>query len=329
MAKIFGRTADDQAAAQADHIRRVPLPDVMRIFVRKPGFLLSRLDQIANALYGALTTGGETLAQAEILLAIEAMDASDQVGLARACGIDTSTTAVILDNLVATGLVAREQDPHDRRRSLPVLTEEGEARMPGVRQDFAALQIALMEGFSEADRAVFVALLGELAASGDHSAPRWDAETSPFVGKPSFVARRALQIAHAQFAASIAPLTLTLRQFSALVILHLHPGLSQVEFARAYGLDPSTCAIVLKKLAARGLLAAVRSPDDRRKTLYATTPEGSDQAAALQPIADESEKAVMVYLGRGRRDELLKMLQVIVRCHAGKLRFPGCLPWDG
>jgi len=313
-------------AGEAAMPARVPIDDVMRIFLTKPGFLLNRVDQIANALYGKLAEGSETLAQAELLLAVAAEGERDQVGLARLCGIDTSTTAIILDNLEVAGFIARKQDPRDRRRSLPVLTDEGRARLSSVRAAFASLQRDLL-GDDPAERQSLVDLLGRIAG-GESGAPRWDADLSPFALEPSFLCRRALQISLAQFAACVAPLTITLRQFSALVILHLHPGLSQVEFARVFGLDPSTCAIVLKKLTARGLLEAVRAPDDRRKTLYFTTADGRDQAAQIQPAADRSEVLTLAALADGAFAQLLPILQGIVRRHAMRLRYPGCLPWD-
>ncbi|ODT87119.1 MAG: hypothetical protein ABS86_05335 [Sphingobium sp. SCN 64-10] len=306
----------------------MPIEDVMRVFLRKPGFLLNRIDQIINALYGMQPGAGETLAQAELLLAIEAGGESDQVGLARACGIDTSTTAIILDNLEMTGLITRVQDRRDRRRSLPVLTGKGQARMADVRGAFASLQEDLLSGLDAGERAGLVDLLGRVARADDRNAPRWDIASSPFAQAPSVLFRRALQISHAHFTACVAPLVVTLRQFSALVILHLHPGLSQVEFARIYGLDPSTCAIVLKKAAARGLLEAVRSPDDRRKTLYTTTALGREQAAIIQPEADRSERLALGMLTPADYDRLLAMLQAIVRRHSPRLRYPGCLPLD-
>jgi len=318
--------APSEAPALAS-LPRVPIDEVMRIFLTKPGFLLNRIDQIANALYGRLAEGSETLAQAEILLAIAAGQGRDQVGLARLCGIDTSTTAIILANLEVAGPVAPEQDPRDRRRSLPALTSRGEARLPSVQAAFSKLQTELLAGMDEARREAFVTLISRIVAGGDNGAPRWEEGDSPFAAQPSFLCRRALQICLAQFAACVAPLAITLRQFSALVILSLHPGLSQVEFARVFGLDPSTCAIVLKKLATRGLLEAVRAAEDRRKTLYFTTEAGREQLAQVQPAADRSAARTLAPLGPEEFARLLPMLQAIVRRHAARLRYPGCLPW--
>ena len=317
-----------EGAEQIDQEATVPINDVMRVFLRKPGFLLNRIDQIANALYGARAAGGETLAQAEMILAIEGRAGSDQVGLARACGIDTSTTAIILSNLEMTGLVAREQDMRDRRRSLPLLTQSGLERLPAVKTAFAALQEELLEPLQSSDRAALLEQLIRIARTSRDDGPRWDIENSPLAGAVSMLFRRALQISHARFHAQIAPMIVTLRQFSALLILDLHPGLSQVEFARVYGLDPSTCAVVLKKLAGRGLLRAVQSAQDRRKTLYSTTEEGREQIAVLQSFADQSEALIMADLSASSFAALLPPLQAIVRGHSPRLRYPGCLPWD-
>ncbi len=307
-------------------VRRVPIDEVMRVFLGKPGFLLNRIDQVANALYTLLGSGGETLAQAELLMAIEAGAASDQVGIARACGIDTSTCAIILGNLEMTGLVERVQDQRDRRRSLPALTAAGLARMPLIHEAFAALQDELLAHLLRPEAEAVCALLRRIADADRGAAPRWDPACSPLANAPSMLFRRALQISNAQFSACIAPLTITLRQFSALVILHLHPELSQVDYARSYGLDPSTCAIVLKKLTARGLLTAVRCPDDRRKTLYATTADGAEQAATIQAIADRSEGLTFLPLSAGEKARLLVELQAIVHRLSPRLRYPGCLP---
>lgn len=314
--------------AQVDGMNRVPITDVMRIFVRKPGFLLNRIDQIANALYGALSEGGETLAQAEMMLAIAARPGSDQVGLARACGIDTSTTAIILGNLEMTGRVARAQDERDRRRSLPVLTEAGERQLLTVRTAFDALQAEMLQPLSPQMVTSLLEQLVRLVQTSNDSAPRWDREESPLADAPTMLFRRALQISHARFNAQVGSMPVTLRQFSALVILELHPGLSQVEFARVYGLDPSTCAVVLKKLAARGLLRAVHSTQDRRKNLYFTTEEGRQQIAILQTKADESEELALEDLAVQSFQALLPPLQIIVRQHSPRLRYPGCLPLD-
>jgi len=310
---------------------RVPVDQLMATFINKPGFLLARIDQIANAVYAGLGDG-ETLAQAELLATLQAHgaagDPTDQIGLARACGIDTSTTATILDNLEMTGLVARQEDEKDRRRSLPVLTHLGRQRMAGVDAAFAALQAQLVLGMDAQQQAQLLALLDIVTHAEDGPAPRWDRIASPIAQAPSTLCRRALQLSQATFASCVAPDAITLRQFSALVILDLHPGLSQVEYARIYGLDPSTCAIVLKKLAARGFLSTARSDEDRRKTLYATTPAGRSQIVRIQPLADQSGRRSMGDLSQDEIDALIPLLQIIVRRHSARLRFPGCMPWE-
>lgn len=306
----------------------VPIEQVMRIFLNKPGFLLNRIDQIANVIYASCSADGETLAQAEMLLAIAEGDRTEQVGLARICGIDTSTAAVIIGNLEVTGLIKREQDLLDRRRSLPLLTDEGRARLPLVRKAFAELQEQLLNGIEPAQRAILIDLLAQIARTGNGKAPLWIMDGSLFEATPSMLFRRALQISHAQFSARVAPSTITLRQFSALLILHLHPGMCQVDYARAYGLDPSTCAVVLKNLKARGLLMTQQAADDRRKTLYFVTDRGREDAAVLQGLAEQSETEMMSALPDDTVLRLLPHLHAIAKIQSHRLRYPGCLSWD-
>src|SRR3954468_10587136 len=102
------------ATARSEQLPNRPCPDeadqaIMRHFLDKPGFLLARIDQICTSLYGDLSSG-ETLAQAEILLLSDALGATPQVALARAAGVDTSTTAYVLANLAARNWVTRRAD---------------------------------------------------------------------------------------------------------------------------------------------------------------------------------------------------------------------------
>src|SRR5438105_2167806 len=138
---------------QSAAARSEPLPNrngpgeadraIMRHFLDKPGFLLARIDQICTSLYGDLSSG-ETLAQAEILLLSDALGATPQVALARAAGIDSSTTAYVLANLAARDWVTRDADESDRRRTVVALTAAGDARIGRITADYARLQQLLL-----------------------------------------------------------------------------------------------------------------------------------------------------------------------------------------
>src|SRR5690625_3315738 len=98
------------AETVADRSAVEPAAAIMRHFVAQPGFLLARIDQICTAIYREIA-GEETLAQAELLLLLALLELPDQITLARAAGVDRSTTALILTNLEGRRLVARESHP--------------------------------------------------------------------------------------------------------------------------------------------------------------------------------------------------------------------------
>jgi DNA-binding MarR family transcriptional regulator len=85
-------------------------------------------------------------------------------GLARVLGISEPSASLLVDKLVSRHLVAREADPTDRRRTLVVVSAEGELlveRLRRSRQDQLARWLALM------DEADLRALLQGLQALGD------------------------------------------------------------------------------------------------------------------------------------------------------------------
>ncbi|MBC2776007.1 MarR family winged helix-turn-helix transcriptional regulator [Parasphingopyxis marina] len=302
--------------------------EIMQVFLTKPAFLLGRFDQICTAFYAELSSG-ETLAQAEILLLLDWLDDCDQISLARAAGIDTSTMALIIDNLETAGLAERRPDPVDRRRVRPRLTGAGVHRIGQVRASFSALQKGLIAPLETREEKELQALLWPLATSTDGPAPAWSADPeNPLSGSPSFLGRRALQMAQALFIASTAELKLTPRQFSALFILALRPATSQVEFARIFGLDPSTCGVILRNLLARQLITGRLSRRDRRKRLYSATDAGRETLALAQPLVDQSEALTLVPFSTARVSRLVAILREVVLVHSVHLRFPGKLGFD-
>ncbi|HTU10675.1 MAG TPA: MarR family transcriptional regulator [Allosphingosinicella sp.] len=297
---------------------------IMRHFLTKPGFLLARVDQICTALYGERGSG-ETLAQAEFLLLVDALGTPPQVALARAAGVDTSTTAYVLANLCARGLVARTEDAQDRRRAVVTLTAAGRTRLAPVAADYAALQDILLAPLEPEARERLRAMLGRIAAHPDGGAPAFLPSGSLLDSAPSFLSRRALQLFQAQFIASVRDLNLTPRQLSLLFILTQAPEITQVGFARLFGLDPSTCAVVMRNLARRGLLDSAPSAEDRRARTYRITAAGRRMAAEAGPRVDRSEGLVFRDESAADSRWLVKQLQQLVLAHSRRLRFPGAL----
>ncbi|WP_404712953.1 MarR family transcriptional regulator [Sphingomonas sp. MMS24-J13] len=297
---------------------------IMDLFLTKPAFLLARVDQICTALYAA-RSGGETLAQAELLLLLAQSDERDQISLSRAAGVDKSTTALILDNLAGNGLIERIADPQDRRRARPRLTAAGRIRAAAAHMAFVGLQGELTEPLTREAAEDLTILLRLIAESAEGPAPPWASDEAPafLATAPSLLNRRALQVAQAHFLACAAPLSLTPRQFSMLVILLARPGMTQVGFSRLFGLDPSTTGLIMRNLLARGLIVDRVSPHDRRKRVHSITPAGLDAIHAAQPLVDRSERMTTASLDSDQVARLIAHLQRLVFAHSPRLRFPG------
>jgi DNA-binding MarR family transcriptional regulator len=301
---------------------------IMARFLTKPGFLIARIDQICTAIHGALSSG-ETLAQAEFLLLLDALGEVPQIVLARAAGVDKSTTAYVLNNLEARGWIERVVCTADRRRLLVSLTAAGAARIGRARADYEALQRQIVEPIAPFERPRLIALLHKLAANPMSPAPLWIPACHPVIGvldgATSFLWRRLLQLFQAQFLACTTDFNLTLRQFSLLFILSRRPALTQVRFARMFGLDPSTCGVIMRGLVARGLVTHAPSARDRRERLYAITESGRAVLTEVQPLVDRSERLVFRGEAAAEKRWLIRQLQALARAHSHRLRFPGAV----
>ena len=297
---------------------------IMRHFLEKPGFLLARIDQICTSIYGDLSTG-ETLGQAEFLLLIDSFGVASQVALARAAGVDTSTTAYVLANLAARDWIARRADESDRRRTVVALTADGKARLGRIASDYSGLQERLLAPIEPRARKKLLTLLARIATHEAGQAPEFTPTSGPLDGAASLLCRRALQLFQAQFVASTSGFNLTPRQFSLLFILSRIDGITQVRFARLFGLDPSTCGVIMRNLAKRGLLASAPSREDGRALDYRLTPTGRAAFAGAAPLVDQSERLVFVDIAPDDAAWLVRQFQRLVHGHSQRLRFPGAI----
>ena len=120
------------------------------------GFLLSRASgQIVRATNAALTRHGLRVRQYSVLtLACEAPDGLSQRELATVLGLDPSQVVLLVDELVAAGLVHRQAPEADRRTRLVVATPEGRRVREAARRDAdAAVEPPLsLLGDAERDR---------------------------------------------------------------------------------------------------------------------------------------------------------------------------------
>ncbi|HLI14240.1 MAG TPA: MarR family transcriptional regulator [Alphaproteobacteria bacterium] len=125
-----------------------------------------------------------------------------------------------------------------------------------------------------------------------------------------FLLRKAQQRATAIFLRQFGAHQLTPTQWAALAKLRQEGSLSQNRLGRLTAMDPATIQGVIRRLAARGLIAHLPDPKDRRRKSLALTQAGATlverlvaaavavSAETLKPLAAEERKRLLDLLAR-------------------------------
>ncbi|MEV2270554.1 MarR family winged helix-turn-helix transcriptional regulator [Nonomuraea africana] len=107
---------------------------------------LARLHDVQGALY-------------DVLDAVEAGSAVTVSSLAQALGVDQPRASRLVAAAVAEGLVRRQADQADGRRSVLVLTAAGREAAERAHRTRQAVFRSAMDGWTDAERAEFARLL--------------------------------------------------------------------------------------------------------------------------------------------------------------------------
>lgn len=99
-----------------------------------------------------------------VLRAVETGE-SNPMGIAERLDIAPSSASRLLDRLVERGLVARTENPHDRRKTNLALTPEGRAAAHRARQEVVRVVQESFGGLPAADIERAVELLSRLTAA--------------------------------------------------------------------------------------------------------------------------------------------------------------------
>lgn len=119
-----------------------------------------RRQQSRRALARADGAAAADIAVQEVLDAVEAAGGPVGVtGIAEALGVDQPRASKLVTAAVAAGLVRREADQADGRRSRLALTAAGRERLAAVRELRRARFGAAMAGWSADEQATFATLL--------------------------------------------------------------------------------------------------------------------------------------------------------------------------
>jgi DNA-binding MarR family transcriptional regulator len=100
-------------------------------------------------------------------------------------------------------------------------------------------------------------------------------------------------------------------QFAILVLIEENPDMTQQELCEGIGVDKSTFAIALDRLAARNLVRRVRSKHDRRSNALRLTPKGAAARVAMLDHVARHERRAFSGLNRTERSQLMELLRKV------------------
>ena len=104
----------------------------------------------------------------------------------------------------------------------------------------------------------------------------------------------------------------TLPQLRILFRLRQQPGVGVKELAQAFEVSASNITQQVDKLVARGLVARVERPEDRRLVSLSLTPEGEQVASEISQAARSYLRGLLGRLTSRERDLLVEVLSRVV-----------------
>jgi DNA-binding MarR family transcriptional regulator len=136
-----------------------------------PGHLISLAARgFARLSEARLKPLGFGVGHLPVLVALQDGRASTQRDLARVARIEQPPMAQMLARMERDGLIRRTPDPSDGRSSRITLTEAAEGRLPNAVAVLLQGNREVMNGFTDEEEALFLALLKKLIANLDRIA---------------------------------------------------------------------------------------------------------------------------------------------------------------
>jgi len=130
---------------------------------------------------------------------------------------------------------------------------------------------------------------------------------------PTQLLQRAQQLAADIYAEELGPGAITHRQFAVLTAVAADEGVAQSVVTRVTGIDRSTLAELLDRMATKGLLVREPSPSDRRANALRLTAAGRVALEEAAPKVARADARLLKLLGAaGRRKELMGQLSDLV-----------------
>ncbi len=126
---------------------------------------------------------------------------------------------------------------------------------------------------------------------------------------PSHLLHRTQQFAADRFTAALGDDPITQRQFAVLVAVAAQEGLTQTDLVNATGIDRSTLAELVARMAKNGLLKRTRAKNDARANTVSLTPKGKTLLAKALPKVKKADDAIMSLIAKTKQAGFLATLQ--------------------
>lgn len=139
-------------------------------------------------------------------------------------------------------------------------------------------------------------------------APDFDLSLSP-----GHLLHRAQQFAADRFNEATGEVQITQRQFAVLTAVAGEEGLTQTRLVTATGIDRSTLAELVARMAAKGLLIREKAPGDARANSVRFTEEGRTLYQTALEGAKAADAAILSALPKGKRANFVESLTRIAR----------------
>ncbi|KPP81103.1 MAG: MarR family transcriptional regulator [Oceanicaulis sp. HLUCCA04] len=130
---------------------------------------------------------------------------------------------------------------------------------------------------------------------------------------PGQLLHRAQQFAAERFSAATGGVEVTQRQFAVLSALSEADGQTQTQLVQRTGIDRSTLAELVSRMATRGLVAREKAPGDARANAVKLTDEGRALYQTAVDGAKAADEAILSVLAKNKRANFTEALVRIAR----------------
>ena len=298
-----------------------PLARAARDIRGRPGFLLRQVQQqISNLLGPGLGELDTTLTQVEALGAVRRAPGVDQSHLARMVGLDAATAGVVVETLERRGLIVRRIDADRRRRTL-FAEAAGDGLVQGALRVALPANAKLLNAMNKDEAAALMRALRALARHAASRAPAWTPSAPgamPLLDQPSFLIRRAAQIAAALFHQEASAFGLTAAQYGMLARVAAFAAPDQATFLQKVGAPRSSVLPLVRTLEAKGYVRRLPGAEDGRKRAFALEPAGRALLRDIHPAVTRSEALLLTPLDSAQAHILVRGLTAITQARGAE-----------